>query len=99
MVPPEAHHPFSLLLVPLWSYSYIRPLGRRVLTPGLISHLDSFRPVLRHEPRLWCATCRKLVFPLISFSYAAATGVGSALGLPGREDLVVLDSLCPSTPP
>ena len=38
--------------------------GRKVLTPGLISHLDSPRPVLRHGPRLWRATRRKLALPL-----------------------------------
>jgi len=59
-----ARHPSSLPLASLWSYSYVHPFGRRVLTPGLISHLDSLRPVLRHEPRLWRATCRKLVFHL-----------------------------------
>jgi len=74
-------------------------LGRKGLTLGLISCLDSLRPVLRHEPHLWRATCRELVFPLISFPYAAATRVGSVLGLPSYDDVVVLDSLCPSTPP
>ena len=38
--------------------------GHKVLTPGLISRLDSPRPVLRHGPHLWCATRRKLVLPL-----------------------------------
>ena len=56
------------LLVCHWPHSgVILPsvrLGRKVLTPGLISRLDSPRRVLRHGPRLWHATRRKLVLPL-----------------------------------
>ena len=36
----------------------------KVLTPGLISCLESLILVLRHKPRLWCVTCRNLVLPL-----------------------------------
>jgi len=37
-------------------------LSRKVLTPGLILHLDSLRVFLRYKPRLWRVTLKEASF-------------------------------------
>jgi len=76
-IPPSCRWPLSGVILSSARF------GRKVLTPGLISCLDSPRPVFTTWAPLIACDLQEASSTLVSFSYAAATRVGSVSGLPG----------------